>query len=130
MPGFAAAVAEFSARRALAQLHDQLGTAGLAAAAVMPGLAAVIDQHSAAVRDILEFGVEGSATVAGVILLAGYARGLLDHAGESGRRPQVPRELTDWAGADWLTSRLLGVCALANRPTGQLASACEGPESR
>ncbi len=117
MSGFVAVFAEFSARRVLTRLHNQIGIAGLAAAAAIPGLAAVIDQHSAAVRDILEFGVEGSATVAGVVLLAGYARGVLDQARESGRLPRVPAELTGWAETDWLTARLLGVCALANRPT-------------
>lgn len=116
MSGFAAALAEFSARRALSQLHDQLGAAGLAAAAAIPGLGAVVDQHAAAVRDILEIGVEGSTTVAGVVLLAGYARGVLDKARESGWRPHAPKEFAEWARADWLTSRLLGVCALANRP--------------
>ena len=116
MSGFTAALAEFSARRSLAQLHAQLGTPGLAAAAAIPGLGAAIDQHSAAVRDILKVGVDGSATVAGVILLAGYARGVLDKARESGWRPHAPKDLADWATVDWLTSRLLGVLALASRP--------------
>ncbi|WP_243859241.1 DUF6401 family natural product biosynthesis protein [Amycolatopsis arida] len=104
---------EFSARRTLARLHEQIGAAGLAAAAAVPGLAAAVDQHSAAVRDILTFGVEGAAGVAGVVLLAGYAKGLLDRATENGWRPVVPADLTGWVRADWLTTRLLGVCALA-----------------
>jgi hypothetical protein len=108
-----AEIAEFSARRTLARLHEKLGAAGLVAAAAVPGLTAVVDQHAAAVRDILAFGVEESAAVAGVVLLAGYARGLLDHAGETGGEVTPPADTAAWAQADWLTSRLLGVCALA-----------------
>lgn len=116
MPGFASAFAEFSARRALAQLQDQLGRAGLAAAAVIPGLSAAVDQHAAAVRDIVNLGVTDSATVAGAVVLAGYARGVLDKARELGWRLTAPSHLADWTRTDWLTARLLGVCALANRP--------------
>lgn len=115
MLGFATYFAEFSARRTLRQLHDQFGAAGLVTASTIPGLAAAIDQHSAAVRDILAAGVEGSAAVTGVVLLAGYARGLLDQAREQGWQPRVPADPEGWTRADWLTSRLLGVCALASR---------------
>jgi hypothetical protein len=116
MSGFGSAFAEFSARRALSQLHDQLGHAGLAAAAAIPGLGAAIDQHAAAVRDIVDVGVEDSAAVAGVVVLAGYARGMLDKARELGWRRSAPNHLADWTRTDWLTARLLAVCALANRP--------------
>ncbi len=81
---------ERSARRALDRLHDQLGTAGLVAAATVPGLAAVLDQHEAAVRDILTTGVEASAAVAGTVLLAGYARGIQDHLRERGLSLAIP----------------------------------------
>ena len=103
--------AEGSARRTLAQLQERVGAPGLAAAATLPGLVAVIDQHAAAVRDILSFGVEGTA-VAGVVLLAGYAKGLLDQARELGWKAELP---ATWAHADWLTTRLLAVCDLARR---------------
>jgi hypothetical protein len=107
---------ESSARRMLARLNEQVGTAGLAAAAATPWLGAAVDQHSAAVRDIIAFGVEGSAAVAGVVLLAGYARGLLDRARETGWT--VPLSIGGDGSAefhtDWMTTRLLGVCALAN----------------
>jgi hypothetical protein len=122
MPGFASAFAEFSARRALTQLHDQLGHAGLAAAAAIPGLGAAVDQHAAAVRDIVDVGVEDSAAVAGVVVLAGYARGVLDKAKELGWRFTAPAHLTDWTSTDWLTARLLAVCALANRPAESIDS--------
>jgi hypothetical protein len=62
------------------------------------------------VRDILSVGVRGSAS--GIVLLAGYARGLLDGARQQGWRPRQPK---DWANADWLTTRLLAVCDLADR---------------
>lgn len=118
MPGFASAFAEFSAHRALSQLHEQLGRAGLAAAAAIPGLGAAVDQHAAAVRDIVDVGVEDSAAVAGVVVLAGYARGMLDRAKELGWRFTAPAHLADWTRTDWFTARLVAVCALANRPTG------------
>ncbi|HVW44168.1 MAG TPA: DUF6401 family natural product biosynthesis protein [Amycolatopsis sp.] len=102
---------EFRAHWTLMRLHEQVG-AGLLAAAAVPGLTAAIDQHSAAVRDIVTMGVEGSAAVAGVVLLAGYARGLVDAAKEAGWRFTSP---ADWTQADWFTARLLAVCALAKR---------------
>jgi hypothetical protein len=122
MSGFASAFAEFSARRALSQLHEQLGHAGLAAAAAIPGLGAAVDQHAAAVRDIVDVGVEDSAAVAGVVVLAGYARGMLDKAKELGWRWSAPTHLADWTRTDWLTARLLAVCALANRPVESVDS--------
>src|ERR1700704_3605161 len=115
MASLAAHWVEFRARRALSALHDQVGAAGLLAAAAAPGVAAGIDQHAAAVRDIVAVGVEESAAVAGVVLLAGYARGLLEQAKELGWQLAVPTNLTAWATADWLTCRLVGVCALARR---------------
>ena len=109
MATFPAFGVEIKARRTLKTLHEQVG-AGLLAAAAVPGLTAAIDQHSAAVRDIVTMGVEGSAAVAGVVLLAGYARGLVDAAKEAGWRFNSP---ADWTQADWFTARLLAVCALA-----------------
>jgi hypothetical protein len=102
------------AERWLSRLMDQLGAAGLAAAAMAPGLLAMIDQHAAAVRDILLLGVEGSAVTVGAILLAGYARGLLDARGVDLRGVRGPVD-GQWSGADWVTMRLLAVCALSSR---------------
>ncbi|WP_414939296.1 DUF6401 family natural product biosynthesis protein [Amycolatopsis sp. cmx-11-51] len=104
---------ESSARNTLSRLHEQIGVAGLAAAAALPGLSAVFDQHSAAVRDILAAGVEGSAAVAGVVLLAGYSRGLLDEARAKGWAFRAPADLSAWSTSDWTTARLVGVCSLA-----------------
>jgi hypothetical protein len=109
---------EHSARRYLNELGERLGTAGLLAAAASPGVLAAIDQHSAAVRDILHFGVPGTAAVAGAVLLAGYARGVLDEAAAQGwTMPSV----VDWSTADWTTLRLVAVCALADRPAEEPA---------
>jgi hypothetical protein len=99
----------------LGDLQDRVGRPGLAAAATVPGLTAAVDQHAAAVRDILTGGVEGSATAAGVILLAGYARGLLDHAREKGWPVEAPTMLSGWTHVNWLTTRLLAVCDMARR---------------
>jgi hypothetical protein len=115
MLGFISHWAEFSARRTLGDLQDRVGRPGLAAAATVPGLTAAMDQHAAAVRDILTGGVEGSATAAGVILLAGYARGLLDHAREKGWSVEAPAMLSGWTRVNWLTTRLLAVCDMARR---------------
>jgi Family of unknown function (DUF6401) len=114
---FGGAWAELSARRTLAHLQERIGIPGLAAAAGVPGLVAVIDQHAAAVRDILSYGVdlEGPATAAGVVLLAGYARGLVDQARELGWRFGAPSLSEGWATADWVTTRLLAICDLAGR---------------
>ncbi|HWC84161.1 MAG TPA: DUF6401 family natural product biosynthesis protein [Pseudonocardiaceae bacterium] len=115
MFGFVSAWTEASARGRLAQLQEQVGRPGMAAAAVLPALTAVVDQHAAAVRDILAVGVEGSAAVVGTILLAGYARGLLDQARELGWRLELPLEPVAWSRADWVTARLLAICDLARR---------------
>ena len=82
-----------SARRWLNRLHEDLGTAGLAAAAALPGLSAMLDQHAAAVRDATTIGLEGSAAIAGLVLLASYGCGVLTHARETGgdRCPPTPR---------------------------------------
>ncbi len=112
MSGLADGWAELASQRLLAQLHVRIGMPGMAAAAGLPGLVAAMDQHAAAVRDILSFGVDGSATVAGPVLLAGYAKGLIDQAKELGWRFGTP---PDWASADWVAARLLAICDLARR---------------
>jgi hypothetical protein len=104
---------ERSARRALDRLHEQLGTVGLVAAATVPGLAAVVDQHAAAVRDILTTGVESGAVVTGAVLLAGYAQGIQDHMRERGLTLPIPSDHAEWSTATWFHVRLLAVCSLA-----------------
>ncbi|GAA1291364.1 DUF6401 family natural product biosynthesis protein [Saccharothrix xinjiangensis] len=99
---------DFSARRFLDRLSDELGLAAVLA----PGVLAAVDQHGAAVRDVLAHGVPASALAAGAVLLAGYAKGVLDEAAEHGWRPPA---LVDWPNADWTTLRLAAVCHLARR---------------
>ncbi|WP_350276386.1 DUF6401 family natural product biosynthesis protein [Kribbella sp. HUAS MG21] len=93
-------VRESAARRELALLRDRLLT-GLTAYG--PGLQATIDQHAAAVRDILGL----TAGSAGPVELAAYARGVQDSAGERGWR-------IGGAGDDWVTVRLLAAASLAS----------------
>ncbi|WP_378733851.1 DUF6401 family natural product biosynthesis protein [Nocardia brasiliensis] len=114
------ALLEVSARKILNRLHKTHGVPALAAAAELPALSAALDQHAAAVRDILELGVEGAARVPVSVLLAGYARGLLDHvrevAAEHGATTSTtPGDLGSWADADWVQLRLASVCLHASR---------------
>ncbi|GAA5088876.1 hypothetical protein GCM10023319_39090 [Nocardia iowensis] len=114
------ALLEVSARKILNRLHKTHGVPALAAAAELPALSAALDQHAAAVRDILELGVEGAARVPVSVLLAGYARGLLDHvrevAAEHGAMTSsTPGDLGSWADADWVQLRLASVCLHASR---------------
>jgi hypothetical protein len=94
----------WAARGFLAWLGEHVG---VVAAGAAPGLVALVDQHSAAVRDIVEYGVEGAGAVAAVVLLAGYAKGVLDQAQAGGWRFEQT--------TDWVTMRLVGVCELGKR---------------
>ncbi|MFI5778039.1 DUF6401 family natural product biosynthesis protein [Nocardia sp. NPDC051570] len=105
------ALLEVSARKTLNRLHRTHGVPAQEAARQVPAVSAALDQHAAAVRDILELGVENSAAVPGSVLLAGYARGLLEHCGRESLC--VPHDHDSWADADWLHLRLAGVCLLA-----------------
>jgi hypothetical protein len=105
------AFTHFSARRWLNRLHEELGAAGLTAAAALPGLSALLDQHAAAVRDATTLGIEGSAAIAGLAMLASYGHGVLSDAHEHGWQP--PADLGAWCAADWTSLRLAAVCALA-----------------
>jgi hypothetical protein len=114
---------ERSARRALDRLNEQLGAVGLMAVASAPALAAVVDQHAAAIRDILTLGVESDVPVEGTVLLAGYAQGVQDHVRERGWQLTVPNDTAGWLTASWYHVRLLAVCALArNLRPGQPVS--------
>ncbi len=114
------ALLEVSARKILTRLHKTHGVPALAAAAELPALSAALDQHAAAVRDILTLGVEESARVPVSVLLAGYARGLLDHVREAAAdrgapmTSAAPDDLGSWANADWVQLRLASVCLHAS----------------
>ncbi|MEU0545545.1 DUF6401 family natural product biosynthesis protein [Nocardia sp. NPDC005978] len=110
LPGSALLVV--SARKTLNRLQRTHGVPVRSAAREFPGLLAVLDQHAASVRDILDAGVENSSAVPVSVLLAGYARGLLEDLRESGEpRPECAPE---WQTADWVHLRLAAVCALAH----------------
>jgi hypothetical protein len=104
------AAMRLSAHCWLRSLHQDVGVAGLAAAATLPGLMAMIDQHAAAVREDTTLGMEHSASVAGVVLLAHYGRGVLAEARRHGWRAPQPGQ---WHRADWASVRLAAVSALA-----------------
>ncbi|WP_433017210.1 DUF6401 family natural product biosynthesis protein [Kribbella sp. CA-294648] len=95
----------------VAWLRETIGHSELAAAQRMPAVVAQLDQHAAAVRDILTFGVPSGRGVDQKVLLAGYGRGLVDRAAELGR--PVGR-VGHWAHAEWLDLRLAAVCLLAD----------------
>ncbi|SES23026.1 hypothetical protein SAMN05216188_12731 [Lentzea xinjiangensis] len=92
---------ENNARRWISELSDRIGMAGWTALALTPALAAEVDQHAAAVRDILLLGVEGAGAVGAVVLLASYGRGLL-------------HDNPAWSPTSWLGVRLMAVCQLAH----------------
>ncbi len=105
------ALLEVSARKTLKRLHRTHGVPARVAATEFPAVSALVDQHAAAVRDILEMGVENSRSVPASVLLAGYARGLLGN--DLDVPDAAPADPHDWVGADWLHLRLAGVCELA-----------------
>jgi hypothetical protein len=96
-----------AARATLADLAARIGTAGLAAAATRPGLAASVDQHAAALWDLL-----GEDEMPIAIGLAGYADGLRDMASGLGWHLPMPCSV-DWDIAPWLVVRLVAVCQVA-----------------
>ncbi|NLU78759.1 hypothetical protein HCA58_10285 [Micromonospora sp. HNM0581] len=107
------------ARSSLVTLANAVGLDGLAAAAARPGLLAAVDQHAAAVRDSLGADRRPLSEAA----LAGYADGMCAAAEDHGWR--VAPAPIDWTEADWVTLRLLAVCALTaalDTPTPQPAS--------
>ncbi|WP_330185087.1 DUF6401 family natural product biosynthesis protein [Nocardia sp. NBC_01503] len=109
LPGSALLVV--SARKTLNRLQRTHGAPAVEAMREFPGVAAAVDQHAAAIRDILEVGVENSSVVPVSVLLAGYARGLLEDLRETGL--QAPYDSEDWQSAEWVHLRLAAVCALA-----------------
>ena len=101
---------EVSARRYLEGIHRTHGAPAFAAATALPGLSAELDQHAAAVRDILDLGVDTADGVSPIVLLAGYTRGLLEERTTPLTGP------AEWATAEWLDLRLAGACLQAGLP--------------
>jgi len=118
------ALAEWSARRHLRRLMETVGRPGLRATAAEPGLAALVDQHAAAVRDIVRDGARPTPnrgavatlaptrTSAGSVRLAAYARSLLDEQRRSGASIPMPEDGT-WRPTDWATLRLIAICQIS-----------------
>ncbi|GAA1191688.1 DUF6401 family natural product biosynthesis protein [Prauserella alba] len=96
---------ESAARRELTALTDRLGRIGAAPSLLPVGRLAAVDQHAAAIRDILTLGAGGLSQAQ----LAYYARGVHDAARDSGWTPPADEGAT----ADWVTLRLAAVCLLA-----------------
>jgi hypothetical protein len=117
------ALTEWRARRWLATLGARFGTDGLRVVAAVPRLGAAVDQHAAAVRDLLERST-GEDPQARRVQLAGYARGLLDRSDLSIQH--MRRRTPVWVDPDWLTLRLLAVCALDQRPALDQAPSSPG----
>jgi uncharacterized protein DUF6401 len=97
------ALQEAGARRELAVLRDRI-MPGFRS--FEPGLHAAIDQHAAAIRDILGLSVGR----AGPVELAAYARGVRDAAADQGWRTEST------SAADWVTIRLLAAVSLSSKP--------------
>jgi hypothetical protein len=100
-----------AAEVALTRWAERLGQAGLAAARVVPGLLAAIDQHAAEVRDAL---ADREGRVARTSLAA-YADGVSDTAAQHGWDSSAPSG-SDWSRVSWPVVRLLAVCQLADGP--------------
>src|SRR4051794_35827245 len=79
---------------------------------VTPAVQAAIDQHAAAIRDILSL----SPGRIGPVELAGYARGVEDGAFHRGWLPAADLS-TDWVGL-----RLAAACSLAAARTGDVTT--------
>ena len=119
-----ALLSEWSARRTLRRLIEDFGYPGLIAARRSPSLGAALDQHIAAVRDVLDDRSTGRGSTllrvdprARTVRLAAYARGLVDEQRRGGGAVRVPRE-DEWDHADWSVLRLLAVCHLGRALTG------------
>ena len=116
-------LSEWSARRTLRRLIEEFGRPGLVAARRSPSLGAALDQHIAAVRDVLDDRPAGSGSTllrvdprARTVRLAAYARGLVDEQRRGGGAVSTPRD-DEWDRADWAALRLLAVCQLATAVT-------------
>jgi hypothetical protein len=82
------------------QMIDEVGEEGVAAMERIPGLAAAVDQHASAIRDV----IAGSGEQLSPQVLRDYLEGFTDAAIERGW----------WPGDDfdWETVRVIAVCAL------------------
>ncbi|MEV5750129.1 DUF6401 family natural product biosynthesis protein [Actinoallomurus sp. NPDC052308] len=93
-------MSEDVSRAVVRQMIDEVGEEGVTAMKRMPGLAAAVDQHTAAIRDI----IAGSGQQLTPHVLREYLEGFTDAAIERGW----------WPGDefDWETVRVVAVCSL------------------
>ncbi|WIM99256.1 DUF6401 family natural product biosynthesis protein [Actinoplanes oblitus] len=96
------------ARLALNQWSRRLGVPGPAVLTARPGLVALLDQHTARIREALGERLD-------VVNLAAYADGVADAAARRGWTVPEPGG-TDWREASWPAVHLLAVCLLADEP--------------
>jgi len=90
------------------QLIAEIGEAGIERMRRDPGLAAAVDQHSAAVRDVIT--ASGDLPVPEVLL--DYVHGFTDAAIERG---WWPADENDEEVPDWETIRVIAVYALLRK---------------
>jgi Family of unknown function (DUF6401) len=90
------------------QLIAEIGDAGIARMRRDPGLAAAVDQHSAAVRDVIT--ASGEVPVSEILL--DYVHGFTDAAIERG---WWPADDFEHEPLDWETVRVIAVHALMRR---------------
>jgi Family of unknown function (DUF6401) len=86
--------------RVVRQMIDEVGEEGVTAMGRMPGLAADVDQHAAAIRDV----IAASGEELTPRVLRDYLDGFTDAAIERGWWPGD--------GFDWETVRVIAVCSL------------------
>jgi uncharacterized protein DUF6401 len=98
----------------LDEMMARVGVDGIAASLADPGLLAMVDQHSAAVRDAL---VEAELPLSSQSLAA-YAKSIVFAARRAGRpvpaAGRAPVRCADWMVADWHLLRLVAVCTIAD----------------
>lgn len=83
---------------------QRLGEAGIAAMADSPGLAAAVDQHAAAVRDV----IEAAGGTVRVRALLDYLDGFASTAYEQGWRPELDGDRLT-GELSWQSLRMLAV---------------------
>lgn len=114
---------ESAARREVAGLSERLGLVFLPGTGTWtPNVVATIDQHAAAVRDILTL----SGGKMSLSELACYARGVQDVARDAGWHPAPFTDDAGWT-SDWVNLRLAAVCLLAAAGTVAVAMAGGDP---
>jgi hypothetical protein len=109
MTAFAQPTTDTAARQYLDQIMAMVGVDGLVEALSSPGLLALVDQHTAAVRD----SIVSAGKPIDPISLSGYARSVLAVHERHGRPLPSPSTVS-WERPEWTVVRLVAVCSLAD----------------